>query len=85
MNFSTTIKALSIVLLAITSQVAWANTTNANNEVVGMVDGGPRVSLGQKLVRERRPIEGRVVHVLDPGVLVARAERIMAKVEGLAA
>lgn len=55
------------------------------DRVVGLVNGGPLVSRGQRLVQERRPIEGRVVHVLDPGVLVARAERIVAKVEGLAA
>ena len=40
MNFSTTtIKAFSVILLAITSHVAMANVTNANGEVVGMVDG----------------------------------------------
>jgi len=55
------------------------------DRVVGLVDGGPRVARGQRLVQERRPIEGRVVHVLDPRELVARAERIVAKVEGAAA
>lgn len=55
------------------------------DKVVGLVDGGARVARGQRLVQERRPIEGRVVHVLDPRELVARAERIVAKVEGVAA
>ncbi len=55
------------------------------DKVVGLVDGGRRVARGQRLVQERRPIEGRVVHVLDPRELVARAGRIVAKVEGLAA
>lgn len=55
------------------------------DRVVGLVDGGPRVARGQRLVQERRPIEGRVVHVLDPRELVARAGRIVAKAEGMAA
>jgi chemotaxis signal transduction protein len=55
------------------------------DRVVGLVDGGPRVARLQRLVQERRPIEGRVVHVLDPRELVARAGRIVAKVEGVAA
>jgi chemotaxis signal transduction protein len=55
------------------------------DRVVGLVDGGPRLARGQRLVQERRPIEGRVVHVLDPRELVARAGRIVAKVEGAAA
>ncbi len=55
------------------------------DKVVGLVDGGPRVARGQRLVQERRPIEGRVVHVLDPRELVARAGRIVAKVEDAAA
>lgn len=55
------------------------------DKVVGLVDGGPRASRSQGLVQERRPIEGRVVHVLDPRELVARAGRIVANVEGVAA
>ncbi len=55
------------------------------DKVVGLVDGGSRPSRSKGLVQERRPIEGRVVHVLDPRELVARAERIVAKVEGVAA
>jgi chemotaxis signal transduction protein len=55
------------------------------DKVVGLVDGGPRPSRSKGLVQERRPIDGRVVHVLDPRELVARAGRIVAKVEGVAA
>lgn len=55
------------------------------DRVVGLVSGGPLVPRTQGLVQERRPIDGRVVHVLDPKELVARAERIVARVEGVAA
>jgi chemotaxis signal transduction protein len=55
------------------------------DRVVGLVSGGPLAPRNQGLVQERRPIDGRVVHVLDPKELVARAERIVARVEGVAA
>jgi len=55
------------------------------DRVVGLVSGGPVAPRNQGLVQERRPIDGRVVHVLDPRELVARAERIVARVEGVAA
>jgi len=55
------------------------------DRVVGLVSGGPLAPRNQGLVQERRPIDGRVVHVLDPRELVARAERIVARVEGVAA
>ena len=55
------------------------------DKVVGLVSGGPVAPRSQGLVQERRPIDGRVVHVLDPKALVARAQRIVAEVEGVAA
>jgi chemotaxis signal transduction protein len=55
------------------------------DRVLGLVSGGTSVPRSQGLVQERRPIDGRVVHVLDPRELVARAERIVARVEGVAA
>lgn len=55
------------------------------DRVVGLVSGGPMAPRSQQLVQERRPIDGRVVHVLDPQELVARAGRIVANVEGVAA
>ena len=52
------------------------------DRVVGLVNAGPLAPRNQRLVQERRPIDGRVVHVLDPQELVARAERIVANVDG---
>ena len=43
------------------------------DRVIGLVDGGAAASRSQTLVQERRPIDGRVVSVLDPRQLVARA------------
>ena len=47
------------------------------DRVLGLVDGFTRSGRSQSLVVERRPVEGRVVSVLDPGRLVARAEEII--------
>jgi len=49
----------------------------AVDRVLGLVDGWPRSARSQDLVVERRPVEGRVVSVLDPHKLVARAEEII--------
>lgn len=44
------------------------------DRVIGLVDGvrGLDRHAGGHLVVERRPIDGRIVHVLDPATLVAR-------------
>jgi len=47
------------------------------DRVIGLVDGGQRPPRGHGLVVERRPVEGRVVSVLDPRRLVSRAEQII--------
>jgi chemotaxis signal transduction protein len=47
------------------------------DRVLGLVDGRPKAAHSQNLVVERRPVEGRVVSVLDPHRLVARAEEII--------
>jgi chemotaxis signal transduction protein len=44
------------------------------DRVLGLVDGATRPGRGTELVVERRPVEGRVVNVLDPRRLVALAE-----------
>ncbi len=48
------------------------------DRVVGLVDGEGVAArqVAAELVVERRPVEGCIVHVLDPGALVARAEEI---------
>lgn len=43
------------------------------DRIVGLVDGAGARSPGADPVAERRPIDGRVVFVLDPQRLVARA------------
>ena len=47
------------------------------DRVLGLVDGRARPSRSEDVVVERRPVEGRVVSVLDPRRLVARAEKII--------
>lgn len=49
------------------------------DRVIGLVDGGQSVGpqAAQELVVERRPVEGRIVHILDPGALVARGEEVI--------
>ena len=49
------------------------------DRVIGLVDdlaSGPLHSAGE-LVVERRPVEGRIVHILDPSALVARGEEVI--------
>jgi chemotaxis signal transduction protein len=47
------------------------------DRVVGLAEGRGRASRVQSLVVERRPVEGRVVSVLDPQKLIERAEEII--------
>ncbi len=50
------------------------------DRVIGLVDGlaeGTRHAAGS-LVVERRPVEGRIVHILDPASVVARGEEVIA-------
>lgn len=51
------------------------------DRVIGLVDGeapeGPTRS--DSLVAERRPVDGRIVHILDPAALVARGEEVIEK------
>ena len=49
------------------------------DRVIGLVDlelGDGRSASGE-LVVDRRPIDGRIVHILDPVALVARAEEVI--------
>ena len=46
------------------------------DRVIGLIDGEPGRGGGQ-LVVERRPVEGRVVNVLDPRRLVTRAHEVI--------
>jgi chemotaxis signal transduction protein len=47
------------------------------DRVLGLIVGGQRPGRAQGVVVERRPVDGRVVAVLDPQGLVARAEEII--------
>ncbi len=48
------------------------------DRVVGLLDGGsPGARSADGLVVERRPVEGRLVHVLDPATLVARGAEVI--------
>ena len=51
------------------------------DRVLGLVDGLPRSPSRDEapgeLVVERRPVEGRLVNVLDARALVARAQRVI--------
>lgn len=49
------------------------------DRVIGLVDGGGDSNSrpGESLVVERRPIDGRIIHVLDPAVLVKRGGEIV--------
>ena len=44
------------------------------DRIVGFVDGAPATALGDDPVAERRVVDGRVLFVLDPQRLVARAK-----------
>ncbi len=50
------------------------------DRVIGLVDGPRRRRGGGRLVVERRPVEGRVVSVLDPRRLVERATEVIERV-----
>ena len=49
------------------------------DHVVGLVDGeaGGASHPGESLVVERRPLDGRIVHILDPATLVARGSEVI--------
>jgi chemotaxis signal transduction protein len=47
------------------------------DRVIGLVDGGLRPGRSHSVVVERRPVDGRVISVLDPQRLVERAEEII--------
>jgi len=49
------------------------------DRVVGLVDGGgdSKGRPGESLVIERRPVDGRIVHILDPMTLVARGGEVI--------
>ena len=49
------------------------------DRVIGLVGGQPESGphAGGQLVVERRPVEGRIVHILDPAALVARGEEVI--------
>ena len=49
------------------------------DRVIGLVDGqgGRQGQAVGELVVERRPVEGRIVHILDPAALVARGEEVI--------
>ncbi len=49
------------------------------DRVIGLVEGGGEYNrhTGESLVVERRPIDGRIVHVLDPATLVARGGEVI--------
>lgn len=52
------------------------------DRVIGLAGGGPAAAPEPGLVVERRPIEGRVVRVLDTGRMVARAAEIVERSVG---
>jgi chemotaxis signal transduction protein len=47
------------------------------DRVLGLVDGEGAASRGSEPVAERRPIDGRLAHILDPTRLVARAREVI--------
>jgi chemotaxis signal transduction protein len=47
------------------------------DRVVGLVDGGAAAGRGPGPVAERRSVGGRVLNVLDPEMLVARARQVI--------
>jgi hypothetical protein len=50
------------------------------DRVIGLVDGAAAEGTEQpdQLIVERRPVDGRIVHILDPVALVARGEEVIA-------
>ena len=49
------------------------------DHVLGLVDGPHRRRGGRRLIVERRPLEGRVVNVLDPRRLVEGAAEVIGR------
>lgn len=49
------------------------------DRVIGLVDGPAPSGRVSEWVLERRPVDGRVVNVLDPRGLLARAEKVFAE------
>ena len=47
------------------------------DRVLGLVDGAPARGRGTDPVVEKRPIDGRLAHILDPTRLVARARKVI--------
>ncbi len=49
------------------------------DRVIGLADGMGALAgqAGGELVVERRPVEGRIVHILNPSALVARGEEVI--------
>ena len=49
------------------------------DRVIGLVDGDGGESFGSahELVVQRRPVDGRIVHILDPAALIARGEEVI--------
>jgi chemotaxis signal transduction protein len=49
------------------------------DRVIGLMDGSIEQALKQsgQMIVERRPVEGRLVHILDPEALVARGEEVI--------
>ena len=49
------------------------------DRVIGLIDGGGDSvrCAGEDIVVERRPIDGRIIHVLDPATLVARGREVV--------
>jgi len=47
------------------------------DRVLGLIDGEAASGRGSDPVAERRPIEGRLAHILDPARLVARAREVI--------
>jgi chemotaxis signal transduction protein len=47
------------------------------DRVLGLIDGQGAASRGSEPVAERRPIDGRLAHILDPARLVARAREVI--------
>jgi chemotaxis signal transduction protein len=52
------------------------------DRIAGLVDGSGAASRGGELVAERRPLGGRVLGVLDPRVLLARAREAIERALG---
>ena len=47
------------------------------DSVRGLVDGERGRSLGEEVIAEKRPLDGRVVSIVDPLCLLAQAERVI--------